>query len=289
MINIAIYSQKKDENTLNYLRDFIHLLENKGIKVFLYTALKQTDFFPKETLTFETKHDLQQNDIQHFFSFGGDGTILSALTIIQDLEIPIIGVNLGRLGFLVGFSQENILENLEKIFGNQLRLSRRSVIEVISPNNKIDFPYALNDVNITRKETTSMITVEAEINGNFLSTFWGDGLIVATPSGSTAYSLSCGGPIIEPDNQNFTLTPIAPHNLNMRPIILNDNVEIKLKVSSRVPKFSLGLDSRLYHFCTDDELILRKAKFNLCLVFPEQNNFYEALRLKLLWGNDRRN
>lgn len=289
MINIAIYSQKNDEDTLNYLRNFVHLLEDKGIKVFLYKALKQTQFFPEKTEVFETKSDLQQNDIQYFFSFGGDGTILSALTIIQDLEIPITGVNLGRLGFLVGFSRENILENLDKILNHQLRLSQRSVIEVFSNTQKIDFPYALNDVNINRKETTSMITVEAEINGNFLSNFWGDGLIVATPSGSTAYSLSCGGPIIEPDNHNFTLTPIAPHNLNMRPIILNDNVEIKLKVSSRVPEYSLGLDSRIYHLNTDDELILRKAKFNLCLVFPAQNNFYEALRLKLLWGNDRRN
>lgn len=289
MINIAIYSQKKEEDSLTYLRDFIQILEQKGVNIFLYQALKDTHFFPENTKTFGNKSDLQQNNIQYFFSFGGDGTILSALTIIQDLEIPIIGVNMGRLGFLVGFSQENILENLDKIFGNQLRLSQRSVIEVIAKNKQFDFPYALNDVNINRKETTSMITVEAEINGNFLSTFWGDGLIVATPSGSTAYSLSCGGPIIEPDNHNFTLTPIAPHNLNMRPIILNDNAEIKLKVSSRVSEFSLGLDSRIYHLCTNDELILRKAKFSLCLVFPEQNNFYEALRLKLLWGNDKRN
>lgn len=289
MINIAIYSQKKDKDTLDYLYHFIEILEGRGINIFLYSSLKETLPFPKKIKTFQNKSDLETNNIQFFFSFGGDGTILSALTIIQNLEIPIIGINLGRLGFLVGFSCENILENLDNIFNHQLRLSRRSVIEVISNTPKIDFPFALNDVNINRKETTSMITVEAEINGNFLSSFWGDGLIVATPSGSTAYSLSCGGPIIEPDNQNFTLTPIAPHNLNMRPIILNDNVAIKLKVSSRVPEYSLGLDSRIYHLNTDDELILRKAKFNLCLVFPEQNNFYEALRHKLLWGNDRRN
>jgi len=163
------------------------------------------------------------------------------------------------------------------------------VIEVKTAENRIDFPYALNDVVITRQETTSMITVEAEINGKFLSMFWGDGLIVATPSGSTAYSLSCGGPIIEPENDNFSLTPIAPHNLNMRPIILKDNVEIKLKVSSRLPLYSLGLDSRLYHMNEEDEMILKKADFSLNLIFPKNVSFYETLRQKLLWGNDKRN
>ena len=163
------------------------------------------------------------------------------------------------------------------------------MIEVKTAENRIDFPYALNDVVITRQETTSMITVEAEINGKFLSMFWGDGLIVATPSGSTAYSLSCGGPIIEPENDNLSLTPIAPHNLNMRPIILKDNVEIKLKVSSRLPLYSLGLDSRLYHMNEADELILKKADFSLNLIFPKNVSFYETLRQKLLWGNDKRN
>ena len=168
-----------------------------------------------------------------------------------------------------------------------MNFSRRSVIEIQAEN--IDCPYALNDVTITRKEITSMITVEAEIDGEFLSFFWGDGLIVATPTGSTAYSLSCGGPIIEPNNDNFSLTPIAPHNLNMRPIILKDNVKIKLKVSSRVPKYFLGLDSRLYHMNTENELLLRKADFSFCIVFPKETNFYETLRQKLLWGNDKRN
>ena len=259
------------------------------MQIFLHEKiLEKNSSFGKYQI-FTDKNSLEKYEIDYFFSFGGDGTILSALTLIQDLEIPVVGVNMGRLGFLANFSKEEIFDNIDKIFAGETHISQRSVIEVKTAENRIDFPYALNDVVITRQETTSMITVEAEINGKFLSMFWGDGLIVATPSGSTAYSLSCGGPIIEPENDNLSLTPIAPHNLNMRPIILKDNVEIKLKVSSRLPLYSLGLDSRLYHMNEEDELILKKADFSLNLIFPKNVSFYETLRQKLLWGNDKRN
>ena len=170
-----------------------------------------------------------------------------------------------------------------------MNISKRSVIQVISDCKNIPFPYALNDVSITRKETTAMITIETTINDDFLTVFWADGLIISTPTGSTAYSLSCGGPIIEPSNDNFAVTPIAPHNLNVRPIVLKDDVEIKLKVSSRVPEYSLSLDSRLYHMNIENEVILKKADFCLNLMFPKNINFYETLRQKLLWGNDKRN
>lgn len=289
MLNVAIYSQKKDGETFAYLENFISVLEKKGVKVFLYSGLLEDFNFPKKYESFRQKSDLENQKIDYFFTFGGDGTILNALSLIQNLEIPVVGVNMGRLGFLATFSKEEIVDRLGDVFSGDVSISRRSVIEINANSNKIDFPYALNDVTLTRKETTSMITVEAEINGDFLSFFWGDGLIVATPSGSTAYSLSCGGPIIEPGNDNFSLTPIAPHNLNMRPIILKDNVEIRLKVSSRVPEYSLGLDSRLYHMNVEDELILKKADFNLNIISPKNINFYETLRQKLLWGNDKRN
>lgn len=284
MLNIAIYSQKKEEATLAYLRRFIEVLEQKNTRIFIGEELQELGNFP----IFRDKNDLKNQQIDYFFSFGGDGTMLNALNLIQNLEIPVVGVNLGRLGFLASFNQEEIFDQLDDIFSGALKVSPRAVIEV-KTNGEIDFPYALNDITITRKETTSMITVEAEINGNFLSFFWGDGLIVATPSGSTAYSLSCGGPIIEPDNQNFTLTPIAPHNLNMRPIILKDDVVIRLKVSSRVPQYSLGLDARLYHMAVNDELWLKKADFSFHIIYPKNINFYETLRQKLLWGNDKRN
>lgn len=288
MTNIAIYSQKKERENEAYFAKVLSTLQSKNTQIYVGQDLAEAfDIFSKFPV-FNDKEDLAQANIDYFFSFGGDGTMLSVLNLVQDLEIPVAGINMGRLGFLAGFSQEEFFTELDNIFTGKTKLSRRSVIEV-KTNKCIDFPYALNDVTINRKEIISMITVEAEIDGKFLSFFWGDGLIVATPSGSTAYSLSCGGPIIEPGNNNFTLTPIAPHNLNIRPIILQDNVEIKLKVSSRVPEFTLGLDSRLYHMNTEDTVILRKASFKLCILYPENISFYDTLRKKLLWGNDKRN
>ena len=289
MSNIAIYSQKNDEEILDYLQKFITFLKQKKVNISLYEPLSKEIDLNQNYSLFRDKNSLEELKIDYFFSFGGDGTILNTISLIQDLDIPVVGVNMGRLGFLASFNKNDIFNDLDKILAGKINHNYRSIIEVNTLKNKIDFPYALNDIVITRKETTSMITVEAEINNNFLSMFWGDGLIVSTPSGSTAYSLSCGGPIIEPNNDNFSLTPIAPHNLNMRPIILKDNVEIRLKVTSRVPEYSLGLDSRLYHMNVEDDLILKKAPFSLCLIFPEDMNFYETLRQKLLWGNDKRN
>ena len=180
--------------------------------------------------------DVKQEKIDFFFSFGGDGTILNALNFIKELEIPIIGVNTGRLGFLASFSKDEIFSHIDEIITKEMNLSKRSVLHVTSSGTPIDFPYALNDLSVSRNETTSMITIETHINDQFLTYYWGDGLIISTPTGSTAYSLSCGGPIISPGNGILSLTPIAPHNLNVRPIVLRDDIEITLKVESRVPQ-----------------------------------------------------
>ncbi|MBP7173908.1 MAG: NAD kinase [Cloacibacterium sp.] len=285
----AIYAQKKDLDTFLYLSKFISNLTSRGVTPILYEQMFIDLEFSKDFVTFKDKEDLKSQEVSLFFSFGGDGTILNALNFIQDLEIPVVGVNTGRLGFLASFGKEDIFHNIDKILNKEMNISKRSVIQVISDCKNIPFPYALNDVTITRKETTAMITIETTINQDFLTVFWADGLIISTPTGSTAYSLSCGGPIIEPSNDNFAVTPIAPHNLNVRPIVLKDDVEIKLKVSSRVPEYSLSLDSRLYHMNIENEIILKKADFCLNLMFPKDINFYETLRQKLLWGNDKRN
>ena len=245
--------------------------------------------FSKIFETFCGKEDLKQKKVDLFFTFGGDGTIVNSLLYVQDLEIPVVGVNTGRLGFLASFTKEEVFLELDDIIKGEVKISRRSVIEIVSPNNSVFFPYALNDVTISRKETTAMITVESYINGEFLNVFWGDGVIISTPTGSTAYSLSCGGPIITPANANFVITPIAPHNLNVRPLIVNDDVEIRLKVESRVPQYSLSLDSRLIHMETDVEILLRKARFQILLIHPNNLSFYETIRQKLLWGKDKRN
>ncbi|NML58375.1 NAD kinase [Chryseobacterium cheonjiense] len=285
----AIYSQKKDLDTFLYLSKFISELENRGVKSVLYDEMAEALQFSKIFETFNCKQDLLDKEVDLFFTFGGDGTIVNSLTFIEDLEIPIVGVNTGRLGFLASFTKEEAFNALDSILKGDVKTSRRSVIQVVSPEIEDFFPYALNDVTISRKETTSMITVDSYINNEFLNIFWGDGVIVSTPTGSTAYSLSSGGPIISPNNENFVITPIAPHNLNVRPLVVNDKVEIKFKVESRVPQFSLSLDSRLIHIETDKEIIIKKAGFQILLVQPNNLSFYETIRQKLLWGRDKRN
>lgn len=285
----AIYSQKKDLDTFLYLSKFISELSKRNLEVVLHEATSRDLQFSRDFETFSSKEELKNLGVDYFFSFGGDGTILNALIYIQDLEIPVIGVNTGRLGFLASFSKEEIFNNIDNILSGELVLSKRSVIELVTKSNSIDYPFALNDVSIVRKETTSMITVDTYIDGDFLTVFWADGLIISTPTGSTAYSLSCGGPIIAPTNDNFVVTPIAPHNLNVRPIVLKDDVEIKLKVESRVPKCSISLDSRIYDLDVDEEILVRKAPFEISLLFPRGINFFDKLRERLIWGKDKRN
>ncbi len=285
----AIYSQKKDLDTFLYLSKFVSELESRGVKSVLYDEMAEALQFSKIFETFNCKQDLLDKEVDLFFTFGGDGTIVNSLTFIEDLEIPIVGVNTGRLGFLASFTKEEAFNALDSILKGDVKTSRRSVIHVVSPVFEDFFPYALNDVTVSRKETTSMITVDSYINDEFLNVFWGDGVIVSTPTGSTAYSLSSGGPIISPNNENFVITPIAPHNLNVRPLVVNDRVEIKFKVESRVPQYSLSLDSRLIHIETDQEIVIRKADFQILLVQPNNLSFYETIRQKLLWGRDKRN
>jgi len=285
----AIYTQKSDLDTYLYLSKFISELDKRGVEAVLFSGTAESMQFSKNFETFTNKEDLKEKKADLFFTFGGDGTIVNSLLFIQDSEIPVIGVNTGRLGFLASFTKEEIFLELDEILRGEYALSRRSVIEVVSPKKGLFFPYALNDVTVSRKETTSMITVDSYINGEFLNVFWGDGVIISTPTGSTAYSMSCGGPIISPNNENFVITPIAPHNLNVRPLIVNDKVEIRLKVESRVPQYSLSLDSRLVHIDTNVEIVIRKAHFSILLVQPSNISFYETIRQKLLWGKDKRN
>lgn len=285
----AIYTQKNDLDTFLYLSRFVSELEKRGVKSILYEEMANAMEFSNIFETFTNKSDLQEKGVDLFFTFGGDGTIVNSLLYVQDSEIPVVGVNTGRLGFLASFTKEEIFLELDDIIKGNVKISKRSVIEVVSPREGMFFPYALNDVSISRKETTAMITVDSYINDEFLNIFWGDGLIISTPTGSTAYSLSCGGPIIEPNNNNFVITPIAPHNLNVRPLIVNDDVEIRLRIKSRVPEYSISLDSRLFHLETGVEVHIRKAPFEISLIHPNNLSFYETIRQKLLWGNDKRN
>ncbi len=286
-MKVAIYTQKTDLDTFFYLSKFISELDERKVTPVLHAEIAMQ--FSKNIETFSSKEDLLDKKVDLFFTFGGDGTLVTSLLFIQDTEIPIVGVNTGRLGFLASFTKEQVFLELDSLLKGKYKISKRSVIEIVSPKIPSFFPFALNDITISRKETTSMITVESYINDEFLNVFWGDGVIISTPTGSTAYSLSCGGPIISPENENFVITPIAPHNLNVRPLIVNDHSEFRLLVDSRVSQFSLSLDSRLVHVNTETELIIRKAQFKILLIQPDNLSFYETIRQKLLWGKDKRN
>lgn len=285
----AIYTQKNDLDTFLYLSKFISELDKRGVSSILFSGMAEAMQFSKDFETFSDKKDLQERKADVLFTFGGDGTLVTSLVFVHDTGIPIVGVNTGRLGFLASFTKEEVFRQLDSIIQGDVKMSYRSVIEVVSPQLGDFFPYALNDISVSRKETTSMITIDSYINDEFLNVFWGDGLIISTPTGSTAYSLSCGGPIISPENKNFVITPIAPHNLNVRPLVVDDDSEIRLKVESRVPQYSLSLDSRLVHVDTDVEIRLRKADFKVALMQPNALSFYETIRQKLLWGKDKRN
>jgi NAD+ kinase len=227
-----------------------------------------------------------------FVSFGGDGTILRAITYIRDLGIPIVGVNTGRLGFLSTFKKEEVRRVVTEFRAGAYELVERSLVAVYSDNEIPEFGrlnFALNEVSVSRKDTTSMITIATYLNNEYLTSYWADGLIIATPTGSTGYSLSCGGPVITPTAQSLVITPIAPHNLNARPLVISDNTEIRLKVSGREEHHLLSLDSRLATIENGRELTIKKAGFKIRMVEYTSESFLKTIRNKLLWGEDRRN
>ena len=223
-------------------------------------------------------------------TIGGDGTLLRSISFVRNLEIPIIGINTGRLGFLATLNQDLLKPKLEKIIKGEFKVENRTLLEVIIDDQKSnDFPFALNEITVGRKNTTSMIKIKTNLDGEFLNSYWADGLIISTPTGSTGYSLSCGGPIMSPQSQTLALTPIAPHNLNARPIIIPDNTEIELSVSGREDFHLLSLDSRIISVKNENSITIRKADFKIMIAHLFEDNFYKTLRNKLLWGEDKRN
>lgn len=225
-------------------------------------------------------------------SMGGDGTILRAITRVKDLGIPIVGINTGRLGFLATIQTNEIERAFNAIFKGNYTISSRSLVAVSThpPHpGLVDFNFALNEIAVSRKNTTSMISVETQLNDEYLTAYWSDGLIVSTPTGSTGYSLSCGGPVIIPQAGNFVITPIAPHNLNARPLVIPDTTKITLKVNSREENFLLSLDSRLVSLSTQTEVVITKAHFKIKMIELKYDSFISTLRKKMLWGEDKRN
>jgi len=294
-MKIGIYSQSYQENSEDYIETLLHELDTYEVTIFIeenfFFELEKKLTLKKKYQTFASYKDLDTS-FDLFFSIGGDGTILRTVLYVRDLGIPILGINTGRLGFLATVQKEAINKAVSDIMNKEYRLVQRSILQVytnpqIEELNELNF--ALNEIAVSRKDTTSMITVETYLNDEYLTSYWADGLIAATPTGSTGYSLSCGGPVITPNTSSFVLTPIAPHNLNARPLVIPDDITIKLKISGREDKYLISLDSRIASVDNQTELIIKKAPFTVCMVELTSESFLKTLRKKLLWGEDKRN
>lgn len=294
-MKIGIYGQFYHKNSETHIQAILNALQSKGVEIVVeknFLALMRenqsfhTDLSKLASFTkLDTSYDL-------FFSIGGDGTILKSITFVRDLDIPIVGVNTGRLGFLATIQKQDVTSSITEILEGNYYISERSLLSIeTSPSNKEITPlnFALNEVAVNRKNTTSMIKVETTINSEHLTSYWSDGLIVSTPTGSTGYSLSCGGPVIEPSNESIILTPIAPHNLNVRPLVVPDNSVVTLKVSGREDTHLLSLDSRIVTLENETLITIKKAAFTIKFVQPIEESFIKTLRKKLLWGEDKRN
>jgi NAD+ kinase len=224
------------------------------------------------------------------FSIGGDGTFLHAVQVIQNFDVPMVGINSGRLGFLADISQEHVLEALNDIVSHKYKIVERSMLQVdYEKESPFAFSFALNEMTVLKSANSSMIRIKALVNGELLNNYWADGLIIATPTGSTAYSLSVGGPVLTPGSENFVVTPIAPHNLTIRPIIVPDHSIIRLEISGKGTHFLTSLDSRSENIAFGHSLTIRKAPFALKTILPEGYSFFNTLRTKLMWGIDKRN
>jgi NAD+ kinase len=291
-LKIAVYGQAYQEQSLSYVLALMEELDqgdSLAIESDFYHFLGGSDSLgklPLFTLTegLDTSFDM-------FVSFGGDGTILRAVTFVRDLGIPVVGVNTGRLGFLSTFKKEEVRQVIKEFRAGDYRLEPRALIQVVGPEAELFLPtnFALNEITVSRKDTTSMITVETHLNDEYLTSYWADGLIISTPTGSTGYSLSCGGPVMSPMAGSLVITPIAPHNLNARPLVVSDDTVIRLKVSGREDHHLVSLDSRLATVANGTEIRIQKAPFTVPFIQYKRESFYKTLRHKLLWGEDVRN
>ena len=251
------------------------------------------DFYNKiksELNKFKVKVLSPKDKINFLISFGGDGTMLSAANFTKDYKIPMIGVNTGRLGFLANVAKENIISLISDLENNKYTISKRALIDVIiEPKLDANKKYfALNELSICGNQNT-MINIKAYLNGEYLNNYWGDGLIVSTPTGSTGYSLSCGGPILMPDTNNFIITPIASHNLNVRPLIVSDENEVKLEVDKRFSHFKLSIDGKQLDLSNKYSIRVQKSQSFINLLITKETDYLNTLRNKLLWGLDKRN
>ncbi|MDA9554751.1 NAD kinase [Pelobium sp.] len=292
-MKIGIYGRQFNNSVLPYVQQVFDCLVELKVEVLVYKNfydfVKDKLFLPKQFNFFTTHADIR-NNVDVMISLGGDGTMLDTVAIVKDSGIPMIGINFGRLGFLASINKEGIKYAIDAIVNNKFTLDTRRLLKVES-NVKLfgDLNFALNDLTIHKRDTSAMILIHCYLNGEFLNSYWADGLIIATPTGSTAYSLSCGGPIIFPRSGNLVITPISPHNLNVRPIILSDENVLTFEIEGRSSKYLISCDSRTEVIDASQKFTVTRADFDINLVRLNNESYLSTLRNKLLWGIDTRN
>jgi NAD+ kinase len=292
-MRIAIYGRDFNDSVLPFVQQVFNALALYKIEILVFSKfnnfIKEKITLPTNAKTFEGHKDLL-NHADVLLSLGGDGTLLDTLSLVRDSNIPVIGINFGRLGFLASINKNEIDTAISALVKGEYTLDKRVILNLESKNDLFkDENFALNDITIHRRDNSAMMIIHAYMDGEFVNSYWADGLIIATPTGSTAYSLSCGGPIILPNAQNFVITPIAPHNLNVRPIVVPDHVELAFEIEARSTKFLVSCDSRTETVDRSVKITISKAKFNVNLVRLNNESYLTTLRNKLLWGIDTRN
>ncbi|MDC0189358.1 NAD kinase [Flavobacteriales bacterium] len=294
-MTILLHGKLFSKDAEKYIFIFINELLKQKIDIIFthsfYQIIQQKKIPNNKKLTNTIKNVEEANTkINYLICFGGDGTILNAATIVKNSGIPIIGINTGRLGFLATIAKNETTSLIKKIKKGEFKLSQRAVLNIEGEHDKIDLPFALNEISVLSKEKTSMMNLKVFLNEEYLNTYWADGIIISTPTGSTGYSLSCGGPIVMPESKNLIITPIAPHNLNVRPLVVSDENTIRIEVVDNPNKqFSLSMDSRHYNLLNKVTLTIQKANYNINLLQLDSTTYSKTLREKLLWGLDKRN
>jgi len=289
-MHIALHGKSFGRSGVELVASLLTYLEQKHIDVSLTSELRK--FMKGQGHSqVKTMREFKAHDQADFvFSLGGDGTLLHAVTFIKNNETPILGVNMGRLGFLATISPDELLPAVDQLVNNNYSIDRRVLLKLDSSKEVFyGVNFALNDFTILKRDTSSMIVVQTYVDGQFLNGYWADGLIIATPTGSTGYSLSCGGPLVMPHSHNFVITPVSPHNLNVRPMVVSDDAEITFKIESRSKKVLTSLDSRSVTVPSTTTLMISKEKFSACLIKFRDYHPFETLRQKLNWGLDARN
>lgn len=294
-MNIGIYARVlKNKVAYECLQNIINYLGQNGIGIFCHEEIHKC--LDDSKLSIENSYDVFSTDdivqakIDYLLCIGGDGTMLDSLNIVRETGIPVLGFNTGRLGYLATSNPEDVEKVIDELIKKSYSIDRRSLLKLEADQELFGgFAYALNDFVIHKKDSTSMITVHTYLNGEFMNSYWADGLIVATPTGSSAYSLSCGGPILIPKSASFAITPIAPHNLSVRPVVIPDDTVLSFEIEGRVKSYLISLDSRSCSIKKGTQIAVRKADFTFNLIRPSNKNYLDALRNKMMWGMDVRN